>query len=47
MYKYSFDTVRPTLSPEDFVQEQNDLFEETQEDFDFLDVDNFDPYEIV
>lgn len=50
-YVYSFDTKAHTLSPADFVQEQNDLFEE--ENFNdelealFLPVGEFDPYETL
>lgn len=48
-YTYSFDRVS-TISPLDFITEQNNEFEENNSDefdFDFLAVDNFDPDEIL
>jgi hypothetical protein len=48
-YTYSWEKTS-TISPLDFIQEQNDIFEEENEkdfDFDFLAVDNFDELEIL
>ena len=47
-YTYSFDKVS-TLSPLDFIQDQNNIFEEENDsfDFDFLAVDSFDVEEIL
>lgn len=48
-YTYSFDRVS-TLSPLDFIQEQNDIFEEENSDefnFDFLDTPDFDEDEVL
>jgi hypothetical protein len=48
-YTYSWEKTS-TLSPLDFIQEQNNIFEEENEkdfDFDFLETDNFDELEIL
>jgi hypothetical protein len=51
-YTYSFDRVKSTLDPADFIQDQNNEFEENQEmnnefDFDLGELGKFDPYEIL
>ena len=47
-YTYSFDKVRSTLSPSDFIQEQNNEWEsDSDEGFDYIQVSNFDPDEIL
>ena len=48
-YTYSFDTkAKSTLDPADFMQEQNDLWEqENSDEFSFLEVGSFDPDEIL
>ena len=47
-YTYSFDKVRSTLSPSDFIQEQNNEWEsDSDEDFAFLAIDPFDTDEIL
>lgn len=49
-YTYSWEKTS-TLSPLDFIQDQNDIFEEENEkedfDFDFLEIKNFDEFEIL
>lgn len=48
MYQMSWERTR--IDPLEFIQEQNNQFEENNSDefnFDFLDVDNFDVEEIL
>jgi hypothetical protein len=45
--KYLFETTRGSLTPADFIQDQNNQFEESQDDFDFLPIDDFDPLEVL
>ena len=46
-YTYSWERTS-TLSPADFVQDQNDIWEdENSDEFTFLEVGNFDPDEIL
>jgi hypothetical protein len=47
-YTYSFDRVN-TLSPLEFISEQNDIWEEDNDNIDtlLLPVDNFDELEIL
>ena len=48
-YTYSFDKdTRSSLNPADFMQSQNDEYEMNNElDFDFVDVGEFDPDEVL
>lgn len=47
-YTYSFERTKSTLDPADFMQEQNDLWEqENSDEFQFLDTPDFDPDEVL
>jgi len=46
-YTYSWERTN-TLNPADFMQEQNDIWEEENSDeFEFLDTPDFDPDEVL